>query len=119
MTSQLFAAGNYYFAPTPANSPYSAGVSAEPGYEIVRATLSQSLPWREGLAFVERHLSSLGRPRTALCAVELRCAVPYPPGGWTGSGSFNQTYIDFLTSWGLAIGGAIPVARTNVAPEID
>ena len=119
MTSQLFAAGNYRFAPTPANSPYSAGVVAEPGYEIIRATLSRWLPWREGLAFVDRHLASLGRPRAALCAVELRCAEPYPPGGWIGSGSFNQSYVDFLTGWGLAIDGAIPVARTNVAPGIN
>lgn len=111
--------GGYLFVPNGGKTPYSGGAIAAPGYEIVHAILRRSLPWREGLAFVEHHLASLGRPRAALCAIELRCARPYRPDAWMGPGTFNQQYMDLLESWGLYVGGENPVARTNVCPAID
>lgn len=111
--------GNYYFVPNGGKTPYSCGAIAAPGYEIVHATLRRSLPWREGFALVERHLASLGRPRAALCAIELRCAKPYRPEQWMGPGTFNQHYMDLLESWGLYVDGENPVARTNVCPEFN
>ncbi len=109
--------GNYFFVPNGGKTPYSCGAIAAPGYEIIHATLRQSLPWRDGFAFIERHLASIGRPRAALCAIELRCAKPYRPDQWMGPGTFNQQYMDLLESWGLYVDGENPVARTNVCPE--
>jgi hypothetical protein len=111
-------AGGYRFVPS-TNTPYSGGAIASPGFEVVHATLRAPLPWREGLRFVEQHLASLGRPRAALCAIELRCAKPYAPEQWLAPGSFNQEYLGFLRDWGLFVDGLNPVARTNVAPVLD
>jgi hypothetical protein len=111
--------GSYRFFPTTTNSPYSSGAVAVPGYEVVHATLRTPLPWREGLAVVEKHLAALGRPRQALCAVELRCAEPYAPNQWMGQGTFNAGYLSFLEEWNLFVDGLVPVGRTNVAPGVD
>lgn len=111
--------GGYAFIPLSGRSPYSGGVVAAPGYEIVHATLEQPIPWREGFRRIERHLSAQNRPRTALCAIELRCARPYPPEQWLAPGSFNQDYQGLLREWGLFVEGENPVARTNVNPAID
>lgn len=110
--------GHYLFVPGGPGSPYCSGVVAAPGYEVVHATLRQSLPWREGFALVDRYLVSIGRSRASLCAIELRAARPYTPDHWTGPGSFNQEYIDLLNSWGLFVDRENPVARTNVAPGL-
>jgi hypothetical protein len=110
--------GNYLFLPATTDSPYSSGAIAMPGFEVVHATLRTALPWREGFAFVEKHLASLGRPRQALCAVELRCAEPYPPGQWVGPGTFNGEYLKLLEGWEIFVDGLNPVARTNVAPVV-
>jgi hypothetical protein len=111
--------GNYRFFPTTTNSPYSSGGIAVPGYEVVHATLRRPLSWQDGLALVEQHLRSQGRPRQALCGVELRCAKAYAPDQWMGSGTFNQEYLSFLEGWNLFVDGLVPVGRTNVAPGVD
>ena len=85
--------GNYRFAPGAEASPYSSGGIADPGYEIVHATLQTPLPIWDGFAAIDRYLSSVQRPRAALCALELRCARPYEPDAWMSSDSFNQRYI--------------------------
>ena len=94
-------------------APYSAGVTALPGYEIVRAVLARPLPWREGFVRIERHLHGLGRPRAALCAVELRSPAPFT---FAGFAAFNGEYQTRLAEWGLLLDGRNPIARTNVAP---
>lgn len=99
----------------PGGEPYSQGVIATPGWEVTRATLLAPVPWREGFARIERHLRALGRPRTALCAIELRIPTPYTFAGFAG---FNQGYRALLGEWGLLVGGRNPVARTNVAPVV-
>jgi hypothetical protein len=96
-------------------APYSSGVVAAPGYAIVRATLRQSLPYRQGFDRIERHLASLGRPRAALCGVELRSPRPW---SFVGFGEFNAGYEQLLDEWDLLVGGQNPVARTNVAPAV-
>jgi len=111
--------GNYLFVPNGGGSPYCRGVISAPGYEVLHATLRRSLPWREGFAFVDRYLASIGRPRASLCAIELRGTKPCRPDQWTGGGTFNQEYIDLLDSWGLFVDGENPVARTNVVPELN
>ncbi len=107
-------AGNYAFLRGIA--PYSAGVTAQPGYEIVRAVLAPSVPWREGFTRIEEHLNGLGRPRSALCSVELRSPAPFT---FAGFAAFNGEYQTRLAEWGLLRDGVNPIARTNVAPAIN
>lgn len=96
-------------------APYSAGVLAAPGYEIVRVTLHAPLPYRLGFDLIERHLAEQGRPRAALCAVELRAPRPW---SFAGFASFNAEYQRLLAEWKLQIDGHNPIARTNVAPQM-
>jgi hypothetical protein len=91
-------------------------VIADAGYQIVHAVLHVPLPYREGLAAVAQYLSALGRPRAALCGIELRCAMPYTEEGWRAPDGFNAQYVALLRNWDLFVEGHNPVARTNVAP---
>jgi hypothetical protein len=106
--------GHYRFLPGIA--PYSGGVASAPGHEVVHVTLHRPLPYRRGFDVIERHLASGGRPRAALCGVELRSPQPFTFDGFAG---FNAGYARLLEGWGLFVGGVNPVARTNVAPEVD
>jgi len=103
--------GNYSFCTGIA--PYSAGVVAHPGYEIVRITLHTTMPYREGFDRIDHHLSSIGRPRQALCAIELRLSQPR---SFTGFIDFNRDYRAILADWAILVGEHNPVARTNIAP---
>lgn len=108
-------AGGYGFLPGAPGGPFSGGVTALPGYEIVHATLHVLLPWRQAFEVIVRHLEGLGRSRAALCAVELRCPAAYTPEGFA---AFNVQYRALLEQWGLLVGGYSPAARSNVAPAI-
>ncbi len=105
--------GGYRFLP--GVEPYSSGVVAMPGHEIVHATLQSTVPYREGFALIERHLSGIARPRAALCAIELRIPAPL---SFDGFGAFNRDYRAILTDWQLLVAGVNPIARTNVAPVV-
>lgn len=96
--------------------PYSCGVVADPGWEIVRVTLGAAILWREGFQFADGYLSGLGLPRAALCAMELRSPKPFSMSGFI---DFNAGYRAVLKEWGLLADGVNPVARTNVAPQQD
>jgi hypothetical protein len=96
--------------------PYSQGVKALPGYAIERLRFARPLPIAEGFRAIEAQLAALGRPRTALCAAELRSPQPFSFGGF---GAFNEGYVDVLKDWGIFRDGLNPVARSNVAPEIE
>jgi hypothetical protein len=101
------------FAFLPGGLPYSAGVVALPGFEIVRATLQRPLPYRDGFALIDRHLEAIGRPSAALCAIELRSPRPWSMADF---GAFNAEYRVELETRGILLDGTNPVARTNVAP---
>ena len=75
-------AGGYRFVP--GISAFSSGVVATSGWEIVHATLAAPVPWRDGFACVDRHLRETGRPRAALCGIELRSPAPFSFGGFDG-----------------------------------
>jgi hypothetical protein len=105
--------GQYRFLPGIA--PYSSGVVAMPGHEIVHVTLRAPVPWRDGFALIDRHLRDERRPRAALCAIALRSPKPFT---FEGFGEFNAGYRAQLEAWGLLIDGANPIARTNVAPLV-
>lgn len=96
--------------------PYSSGVVAEPGYEIVHVTLAKPLPWREGIAAARRFVEGQGRDRFSLCGFELRCPEPFSMRGFI---DFNRGYRALLEEWEMIVDGANPVARTNVAPVED
>jgi hypothetical protein len=109
-----FVPGGYRFLE--GGFPFCQGVAAEPGYEIVRARFRSVTPISAGFSAVERHLASLGRPLTALCAAELRSPRPFTPEGFH---EFNVGYVDVLKRWGLYRGERNPVARSNLAPVLD
>ena len=93
--------------------PYSCGVIADVGYQIVHVTLAEWLPWRLGLERVDAYLKSEGLERPSLCAMELRCPAPFTMDGFL---AFNRQYCAVLENWGLLVDGFNPLARTNVGP---
>jgi hypothetical protein len=97
-------------------SPYSGGVVAARGFAIEHVRLARLLPWRAGFERIESHLRVAGRPRHALCAIALRSPKPF---SFSGFNDFNSGYAKLLQSWDIPVDGLNPVARTNVAPEID
>ena len=106
--------GGYRFLPGIA--PYSCGVVSGEGQEIVHATLRGPVGWRLGFDVIAGHLEAEGLSREALCAVELRSPLPF---SFDGFAEFNSEYAEVLESWGLFVDGVNPVARTNVAPEVN
>ena len=106
-------AGNYRFLPGIA--PYSCGAVSVPGFEIVHVVLQRPLPYRAGFDRIAAHLAAAGRPKAALCGIELRSPAPF---SFPGFAAFNGEYAAILMEWGLFVNGINPVARTNVAPVV-
>jgi hypothetical protein len=104
-------AGGYRFLP--GISAFSSGVVATSGWEIVHATLAAPVPWRDGFARIDRHLREAGRPRAALCGIELRSPAPFTFGGFD---EFNEGYRSLLAEWKILLGDDNPIPRTNVCP---
>jgi hypothetical protein len=104
-------AGGYRFIP--GISAFSSGVVANTGWEIVHATLAAPVPWRDGFARIDRHLREAGRPRAALCGIELRSPAPFSFGGFD---EFNEGYRSLLAEWKILVGDDNPIPRTNVCP---
>lgn len=105
-------AGDYSFVPGIA--PYSCGVIAQPGFEIVHVTLKTMIDWRSGFDCIAETLKQEHRPQTALCAVSLRSPVPFT---FEGFAAFNAEYAKVLQSWNVFVNGVNPIARTNIVPE--
>ena len=105
-------AGNYSFIR--GIGPFSAGVRAAAGFAIVHAVLKPFAPLVQGYALIERELGRAQRPIHALCGIQLRVPAPFSRAGFD---EFNRPYIAQLRGWGLEVGGANPVTRTNVALE--
>ena len=99
----------------PADGPFSAGVAAEPGFQIVRVHPPHNTPLAGGFRLIERVLQAAHRPLGALCALELRIPKQFNSAEW---GDFNAGYIAQWNEWKATVDGRIPGARTNVAPEI-
>ena len=96
-------------------APYSSGAVAMKGFEVVHVTLVPPLPYRQGFAALDRHLSQESRPPQALCGIELRSPRPF---SFAGFNAFNREYVAQLEQRGVLFEGLNPVARTNVAPEV-
>ena len=103
--------GHYHFLK--GIDPYSCGVIADTGHEIVNITLLQLIPWREGFARIDGYLKAHGLQRAALCAMQLRCPAPFTMDGFI---AFNRKYCEVLQEWGLYLDELNPLARTNVVP---
>ena len=96
---------------------YSAGVAALPGFRIERVRFADPVPMAEGWRRIAQWLDAAGRPRSAFCACELRSPAPFTEDGFR---SFNTAYAGVLREWGiLREGGANPIARSNVCPEVN
>jgi hypothetical protein len=106
--------GNYRFLK--GISAYSSGVIADPGYEILHVMLATPVAVRAGFESIARHLGSAARPMQALCAIELRSPRPFP---FDGFAEFNASYSAMLAGADLLTDGLNPIARTNVAPDVD
>src|SRR3954447_15595400 len=106
--------GDYHFLPGIA--PYSCGVASAPGFEIAHVTLHRPVPYRRGFDVIASHLEHEGRRKGNLCAIELRSPAPFT---FAGFAAFNSEYAKILEAWGLFVDGVNPVARTNVAPELN
>lgn len=109
--SVVFAAGGYRYVP--AVFQYSAGVAAEPGFEIERARFMRPVALGDAFAAIEVHLKSIGRPTTAFAQCELRSPEPFTDHSFV---EFNKHYVTTLERWGIFKDGVNPVARTNVCP---
>ncbi|MDH4143948.1 MAG: RidA family protein [Acidimicrobiia bacterium] len=103
------------YAYLPAIPPYSGGVLALEGFEIVHVSVRGAVPWRAGFELVDRTIAAAGRPPVALCSVALRCPAPH---SFDGFAAFNAEYRAQLDERGILIDGENPVARTNVAPVV-
>jgi hypothetical protein len=97
-------------------APFSFGVVANPGYEIVHATFHPLPPLQRGFTLIERHLQGLQLPLQALCGMELRIPAPLSPQAFD---EFNQPYIEKLASWNVLVDGLNPVARSNLALAVN
>jgi hypothetical protein len=104
--------GNYSFVR--GIGPFSAAVTAPPGFEIVHARFLPLVALNDGYMRVERHLEQARRPAAALCGMELRIPKVLSREAFE---EFNRPYIERLRAWGLDLAGANPVTRTNVAFE--
>lgn len=107
------AKGNYSFIKGIA--PYSGGVIAQSGHEIVHARFAQPLPLQAGFERLRAHLAAERRPVQALCGMELRSPKPFT---FQGFGEFNASYVGVLREWGVFVDGVNPIARTNIAPAV-
>lgn len=104
------------YAYLPGGMPFSSGVVALPGFEIVRARFARALPVSAGFEAIAAHLREHNRPQTALCAAELRSPEPF---SFDGFAEFNASWTTTLRKWGLVKQDGNPVARSNVCPVLS
>lgn len=109
-----FAPGSYRFLAVP-GGPFSAGVVADAGFDLVHATFFRPVPLEQGLDAAARHLEAAGRPVTALAAFELRIPEPFSRQGFD---AFNAPYKQRMAEMGLTSGADMVTARTNVSPTV-
>jgi len=109
-----FAPGSYRFLAVP-GGPFSAGIVADAGLDLVHATFFRPVPLEQGLDAAARHVEAAGRPVTALAAFELRIPEPLSRQGFD---AFNAPYVQRMAAMGLTGGSDMATARTNVSPTV-
>jgi hypothetical protein len=103
--------GGYRFLP--AGAVFNSGAVALPGHEIVHVLFSPWVPLDQAWDVIAKTLRDGGRPREALCGMELRIPRQLT---FEGFRAFNAPYIEQLKRWKLVFGEFSAVSRTNVAP---
>lgn len=93
--------------------PYSCGVKADPGYEMVRVTFEKPTHWQNEFAKIDQYLATARLDRCCLTAIELRSPQVRSLDEFK---TFNADYRDVLRDWNLFIDDRNPIARTNVVP---
>ncbi len=109
-----FKPGGYRFIP--GVFQYSAGVAALAGFSMRRIQFQRPVPLSEGFARAESIIKEAGRPLTAFCACELRSPGQFSEDAFR---TFNEHYVDTLSTWKIFDGSTNPVARSNVCPEVN
>lgn len=94
----------------------SGGTLAMNGYEVVHVTFGTAPPVGKAFEVIDGYLKQQGRPPQALCGVELRSPHPFT---FAEFGNLNHDYMEMIAKRDLMVGGSNPVARVNVAPELD
>lgn len=100
----------------PAIAPYSSGVAAAAGYEIIGLRFADPPPVAEGFARLDRECQKRGLEPGAVVAIELRSPAPF---AFRAFDEFNVEYRALLAARGLLEGDVNPIARTNVAPVCE
>lgn len=95
---------------------FSAGAVANPGFDLVHVTFVPLAPLANGFAAIQQHLREASRPINAVCGIELRIPAALTPAGFD---QFNRGYVEHLSAWDVLVDGANPIARTNVAIEVN
>ena len=114
----VFKEGGYRFLPSVFQ--YSAGIAAEPGFQLVQARFRSLIPIDDAFICIANHLKKIGRPLTAFAHCELRSPKQFDDQGFI---DFNRKYVSTLGQWGIYQAESKecsfinPVARTNVCPE--
>ncbi len=75
MVLSPFRPGSYRSLIAPGR-PFSFGIVADPGFDLVHAVFPSPVPLGEGLDAAARHVQAAGRPVTAIAAFELRMVAP-------------------------------------------
>ena len=109
-----FPAGSYRYVAAPGR-PFSSGIVADAGFDLVHAVFFRPVPLAAGLESARRHVESAGRPVTALAAFELRIPEPLSREGFD---AFNEPYVERMAALGLRGEDGWVTARTNVAPTV-
>ncbi|HEY4025030.1 MAG TPA: hypothetical protein VGO86_01260 [Candidatus Dormibacteraeota bacterium] len=109
-----FAPGSYRSLVVPGR-PFSAGIVADQGFDLVHAVFHRPVPLHQGLESAAAHVRAAGRPVTALGAFELRIPDPLSREEFD---AFNAPYAERLTGLGLVSENGLVAARTNVAPTV-
>jgi hypothetical protein len=107
--------GNYRFLAAEGR-PFSNGIVADDGFDLVHARFERPVPLEAGLADAVRHVVAAGRTAHAIAGFELRIPGPLSRDGFDG---FNRAYVSSLKGLGLVVDGLMPAARTNVAPAVS
>ena len=107
--------GNYNFLGAPGR-PYSGGVLANPGFDLVHVTFVHATPLAAGLDAAVKCVLAANRPVLSIAGFELRIPAPLTADGFE---TFNKTYIAKLQEIGLDVEQTIPTARTNVATSLS
>lgn len=110
-----FLPGNYR-ALTVHGHPFSDGVVADPGFDLVRAVFAHPQPLEMGFEAARSLVEAAGRPIAALAGFELRIPEPLSAEGFS---AFNGPYVKEMVALGLTTPeGLVTTTRTNVAPTV-